>query len=365
MASPFQNEYEPDVVSPPGETLKETIDACGMTQAELAARTGRTRKLINEIIKGKAAITPETALQLERVLGVSADFWGNRERHYQDAVAREQEREYLANATDWLRKFPVREMRRLGWIRKLADKVAELRELLGFFGVTSTEAWEDVWGQVEVSYRKSDTFQADSFALAAWLRKGELVGQDIRCEPYDAIRFRQVLPDVRRLTTQTAGVFQPGLVQLCASCGVAVAFVPQLPKIRASGATRWLTPTKALIQVNLRYRKDDHFWFTIFHEAAHILADSKKAVFLDTEHFEGEHEQKANRFAAEQLVPQADLRGFVVSTRHLSMDAIRGFARRQGIAPGIVVGRLQHQGDLPHSYCNRLKRTLVWANKEP
>jgi Zn-dependent peptidase ImmA (M78 family) len=156
-------------------------------------------------------------------------------------------------------------------------------------------------------------------------------------------------------------VFQPRLTEWFAACGVAVAFVPELPKIRASGATRWLTPSKALIQVNLRYKTDDHFWFTVFHEAWHVLNDSKKMLFVDTERFDGEHEEAANRFAAEQLVPQVELTALAFSRRHLSKADIVAFARRQGIAPGIVVGQLQHRRLLPFAHCNELKRTFVWA----
>lgn len=78
------NQYAPDLVSPPGDTLAETLAALGMTQAELAVRSGRPYNTVSEIINGKASITPETALQLERVLGVPARFWLKREQQYQE-----------------------------------------------------------------------------------------------------------------------------------------------------------------------------------------------------------------------------------------------------------------------------------------
>ncbi|MBR8835064.1 MAG: HigA family addiction module antidote protein [Stigonema ocellatum SAG 48.90 = DSM 106950] len=88
MSNAIQNQYMPNYASPPGETLQEVLEERGMSQAELAERTGRPKKTINEIINGKAAITPETALQLERVLGIPASFWNNREQHYREALAR-------------------------------------------------------------------------------------------------------------------------------------------------------------------------------------------------------------------------------------------------------------------------------------
>ncbi|MEY2914970.1 MAG: hypothetical protein RLZZ184_4279 [Cyanobacteriota bacterium] len=96
MESKIQNRYNPDYVSPPGDTLLEVLEHRGMTQAELAERTGRPKKTINEIIKGKAAITPETALQLERVFNIPASFWNNRERHYREFLAQKEEKKRLA-----------------------------------------------------------------------------------------------------------------------------------------------------------------------------------------------------------------------------------------------------------------------------
>ena len=82
------NEYRPDRVSPPGETLAELLSEHGLTLAEFAAKLGMPTRAINEIVEGKAAISPETAIHLERVLGVPAAFWSNLEREYRDHLAR-------------------------------------------------------------------------------------------------------------------------------------------------------------------------------------------------------------------------------------------------------------------------------------
>lgn len=94
MSAEKQLQSTPDIVVPPGDRLLEVLDEFGMSQAELAMRTGRPLKTINEIVKGKVAITPETALQLERVLGKSASFWNNLEGDYREALARKDERSH-------------------------------------------------------------------------------------------------------------------------------------------------------------------------------------------------------------------------------------------------------------------------------
>lgn len=362
MVKRIENQYTPDYVSPPGETLLETLETIGMSQADLAERTGKAIKTINEIVQGKAPITPETALQFERVLGVPARFWNNREQRYREFLAQAGERERLQAFVGWLEQVPIKAMCRLGWIRSLNDEIEQLREVLQFFGVTTPEQWRAIWLSPQASFRRSPAFEADPVAVAAWLRRGELEAQRLPCEPYEAARFRAVLAEVRQLTHHSPDVFQTELIRLCAKAGVAVVFVPELPKVRASGATRWLTPTKALIQLSLRYKSDDHLWFTFFHEAGHLLLHGKREVFIDQDDHDGDDKERAaDKFAADYLIPAPQWRRFARQTRY-SRERIMAFAVDAGIAPGIVVGRLQHDKLLPPSHCNDLKRRLDWAN---
>lgn len=141
---------------------------------------------------------------------------------------------------------------------------------------------------------------------------------------------------------------------------MAVVLVPGLPKTGLSGATRWLNPDKALIQLSLRYKSNDHLWFTFFHEAAHILLHGKKELFLEgLDGIDETKEHEANVFARDRLIPP---RGFASFVRQadFSQEAITRFSESIGIAPGIVVGRLQHEGWLPHSHCNALKIFYDW-----
>jgi HTH-type transcriptional regulator/antitoxin HigA len=365
MSNVIQNSYTPDYVSPPGETLAEMLEERDMTQAELAERMGRPKKTISEIINGKAAITPETALQLELVLGVPASFWNNRERLYREALARSEEKERLQKKVMWLKQFPVKAMIRCGWIQEYSNKVEQLREVLNFFAVASPERWEDVWRNISVDFRQSPAFETDPGAVTAWLRQGEIEATEINCAVYDANKFKEALQQIRALTVEQPEVFQPEVVRLCADAGVAVVFIPQLPKTRTCGATRWLNPHKALIQLSLRYKTDDHLWFSFFHEAGHILLHGKRDVFLE-DHVarDGEQldkEKEANKFAADLLIPPSELQRFVQSSPYRSKAGIQKFAAEMGIAPGIVVGRLQHDGFLPVTHCNDLKCRFEWA----
>lgn len=363
MSNPVQNQYQPDFVSPPGETLLEILEDKGMSQAELADRTGRPKKTINEIIKGKAAITPETAIQLERVLGSPASFWNNRERNYREWLARQEERKLLAEYIPWMKKFPIRAMIKLGWIEERGDPINQIEELLQYLGVASPVQWQNMLQGTQ--WRQSPTFAADPAAVSAWLRQGELEAQRIECAIYSEESFRGALREIRGLTNEPPEVFVGEVVRICAQAGVAVVFVPEIPGTRTCGATRWLTPNKAMIMLSLRYKTDDHLWFTFFHEAAHILMHGKRDVFLEDDDEVSddvrEKEDEADRFAAEFLIPSAELRHFHPHGIHFSHEDIVAFADRLGIAPGIVVGRLQHDGIVPVQNFNGLKQRFRWT----
>ena len=354
------NQYLPDTVSPPGETLRDLLEEIGLSQAELATRMGRPKKTINEIMNGKAAITTETSLQLEMVLGVPADFWNAREQNYREFLAREEQAQELSRQYEWAKQFPLSRMSAHGMVPRVKDRSEQVRLLLRFLGVNAPEQWSELCSQDAVSFRRSAAFEADPNALGAWLRAGVLRSAKIETQDYDKRAFVGALREARGLTREEPQVFQPALQALFAEAGVAVVFVPQLPKSRVSGATRWLAPNKALVQLSLRYKTNDHLWFTLFHEAAHILLHGKRSIFLDTLSHEGTEEEEANRWAADFLVPPdrfTELQAWNV----YSKAAIRNFAAAIGIAPGIIVGRLQHEGLLPRSHCNDLKVPLEWA----
>jgi len=358
MANPIVNMYTPDDVSPPGETLEELLEDRAMTQADLAERTGRSKKTINEIIRGKAAITPETAIQLERVLGVPARFWLEREQQYSEFLARRQDDQQLASQVDWLEEIPVRAIVQAGWMEARSEPVAQLREALAFYGIAAPAQYE----VLTAVFRRSTALQSDQSAVAAWLRQGERLAHALQCAQFDQPGFRAVLSQVRRLTRAPFDTIRQELPRLCAQAGVAVVIVPELPRTRVCGSTRWLTPAKALIQLSLRYKTDDQFWFTFFHEAGHILLHGKRAAFLDEDLTVNDlREEAANAFARDMLITSADLQRLLSQQRrgYFSVNMITQFAEEIGIAPGIVVGRLQHDGLLPNSHLNTLKQRIA------
>jgi HTH-type transcriptional regulator/antitoxin HigA len=364
MTKAGASEYTPDSVSPPGETLLEILEDRGMTQAEFAERTGRPKKTINEIVKGKAAITSDTALQFERVLGVSAVFWSNRERRYREHLSRLEERERLSHQVEWLEEFPFKWMASEGWTTEHESKVDNVRELLGFFAIASPDRWAEASASTSAALRCSKACKSDPGALAAWLRKGELAAQEMETDAFGRDSFRRCLSDARALTRERPKEFVPELKCMCAEAGVAVVFVKQPPESRVSGAARWLTPSRALIQLSLRYKANDQLWFSFFHEAGHILLHGKREFFLDLHDARaaGEEEEEADAFAADILIPRSAYRSLLdegTPTRKRIVE----FASDIGVSPDIVLGRLQHDRRVPFDRFNDLKRSVRWAHR--
>ena len=360
-----QHVFQPDYALSPGTFLQENLDAMGISARELARRCGRSAKLIVEILSGKAPVEPETALQFEKVTTVDATIWLNLEAEYRLHLARQSEDVQLIEGLNWARGFPLRELQDRGAIESPKNDSDIVRKLLRFFGVAGVDACEASFSSYAISYRHSPTFQTDNKALFAWLRLGELEAENVVSKPYDRGAFLKSLQKIRALTEERVEVFLPQISRICADAGVAFVVTRPLGKMALSGVSRWLSPRKALIQQTMRHLSDDHFWFTFFHEAAHILLHSRKTVFVENNNQDGsirEEEEEANRWAAEFLVPPDALKKFIAQG-DLSEEAVRTFAAKVGIAPGIVVGQLQKREVLTYRQLNHLKNRFKWKDQ--
>ncbi len=357
-------EYQPDTVSPPGETLQETLDFLGMSQSEFASRTGLSKKTINQIVSGTAPISHETALAFEKVLGTPSEFWLNRESKYQDYLARQEEDKRLQKFVKWAKGFPLGKMVEFGWLDagNKGDWAGCCARLLSFFAVAGPEQWEAVWSRPQVSFRRSQETTDNLPIVATWLRQGERQAASETVQPYDEAMFKANLQEIRRLTTGNLPVILPKWKSLCGEAGVHLQFVRELPKLGVSGATWWQSDNP-VIQLSLRFKTNDHLWFTFFHETKHVLQKVKKRVFLDAPVITDDHdplETEANHWAGEFLIPSAQWRPFQTSGK-FTPHTTTAFARSIGIHPGIVVGRLQHEKLIHFSFLNDLKAKVTWA----
>lgn len=339
-----ENTYNPNKAIHPGVTLADVLEASNMTQSELAERTGLTPKTISEIMQGKNPITPETATKLSAVFGTSATFWNNLERNYQETLVRLKEQERLDAEAAALGSFQCyKELADWKYIPKTSVSREKVSHLLNFFQVSSLDFIPKTH-PVAFRQTKQKTFSHES--LAAWLRCGEIDAAKIQVKPFKKELLVSRLEELRRLTTLPASQLQERLQLICAECGIAVAFVPYFSKTYVDGATRWLSNDKALIQVSLRGKSSDRFWFTFFHELGHLLKHGKTDEFIEFENGKSdslaEKEKEADEFAKETLIPEPSFKDFI-SKKDISDEAIRLFAKSIFVSPSIVAGRIKHE----------------------
>ncbi len=349
--------FEPDYAVVPGETLAEVMASFDMNQKELAKRLELTEQTLIRIFKGEQPISYATANRLELVTRVPARFWNNLEAEYREQLAKIEERQRLMDSIEWLKTIPVKELIDRGCLESQPDKVSMLREVLKFYGVGSVAAWSKIWDVPAVAARRSPCFETRPGDASAWIRLGELQAHKVECQPYNKARFKEALQQIRGLTCQTAEVFEPEMKRLCAEAGVAVALVREMKKVPWSGATKWLTPSKAMILLSLRGKGEDKFWFSFFHEAGHILHDSKKDLLINDGSHDDPREERANQYASEVLIP-TKYNPIIANLR--SKVEVLQLADELGIAPGIVAGRYQHLTK-KWNFFKDLIRPLQWA----
>ncbi len=337
------NDFKPNIAIHPGLTLKEILESISMSQAELAERTGLSPKTINEIIQGKSSITPETSLKLSAVFGMSAVFWNNLERNFQETRARIEQDRKIEKELPFLEKFSCyKELAKWGYVPNTKDPKEKVSNLLNFFSVSSLDFIQKTH---PIAFRKSNQKELSPECLAAWLRCGEIEGNKIETKSFDREKFLKSIEELRGFTIKDASEIIESLQTTCAEFGVAVAFVPYFANTYVDGATRWLSADKALIQVSIRGAPVDNFWFTFFHEIAHLLKHGKKEEFVEFEggnHLE-EKEQDANDFATKTLIPDDRFQEFIKVGGELSSERIILFSKKLNISPAIVAGRLAYE----------------------
>ncbi|MDX2250017.1 MAG: HigA family addiction module antitoxin [Bacteroidia bacterium] len=351
--APKNNQYHPQIAFHPGETLAEKLEELGMGPKEFAIRTGKPEKTVIAILKAKSSITPEMAVQFEHVLKIPAHFWLNMQRSYDEFLARKERREILSESTEWAKKFPIADMVKKGWLPAKTTIEEKTSELLAFFSISNHTAWEDYYfnQQLKVAFRISLAHTKEPYAISAWLRKGELQAAELTARPYDEKSFKGKLAEIKNLMAKHPENFFKLLQDTCLSTGVKVVHTPCINKAPINGSTRWLNDTP-LIQLTGRYKRNDSFWFTFFHEAGHILLHGKKDIFLENIDYsdkDKEKEKEADNFAIKWTLSKEE-QAEILRRFRVTEDDVIEFAAKFNTHPAIIIGRLQYEGLVSYAF---------------
>ncbi len=324
-----------------------------MGPKEFALRTGKPEKTIIAVMNGKSSIMPDMALLFESVTKIPADFWLRLQRSYDEFIAREKRQQVIDKAVAWAKRFPVADMIKKEWLSPVESWQEKANEMLAFFGFANHGAWEDYYfkQQLKVAFRISLAHTNEAYAISAWLRKGELDAALLSARPYNEKRFRESLLELRSvMASQPIDYFQQ-LQSICLHAGVKVVHTPCINKAPICGSTRWLGDTP-FIQLSGRYKRNDSFWFTFFHEAGHILLHGKKDIFLENVVYSDKEqlkEEEANDFARKWTL-SLDQEAELLSALPLQESEVPLYATKFNTHPAIIVGRLQHLKKVSYSF---------------
>jgi HTH-type transcriptional regulator/antitoxin HigA len=330
----------PDYIVSTGDHIDEWMEDEGINAAELARRLGTTRKHVSELLSGKAPLSHQFALALERVTGVPARIWNLYESNYRGNLARAAEQKELEAQYERATKFPLPYLRKFGFIKAGArDKAGSVRELLAILGVASFDAFGATWEQGNVAYRRAAIGMPKTPQLATWLALAERHHDELRDLPaFDRAGLEAQIAALRSLTAaeDLSAAIAEARGRL-GGVGVILCFIPAVPGLGIHGATRWLNG-RPIIQLSLLWKGDDQLWFTLFHEIGHVLLHGDKELYLNGDQSTAEDE--ANAYAADLLIPPAFADRLPAAR---DVGAVTALADELGVAPSIVLGRAPRQ----------------------
>jgi HTH-type transcriptional regulator / antitoxin HigA len=349
-------ERVPAMTFPPGEFVKDELEARGWTQSDLAEILGRPPRLVSEIVNGKRTITPETARGLGAAFGTEPQLWLNLETAYQLSLSKAADASVERRARLY-GQLPMKEMMRRQWIEE-SDSVEVLEQrVLSFLGVTNL----DETPKLQAVARSS---KGRTLPQMAWLLRVRQLGGLVQAGKYERTKADALVAALRSLFADAPAVRH--IPRLLAESGIRFVLVESLPKSNIDGACVWLDDSSPVVALSLRSDRVDSLWFTLFHELGHVKnGDGKRDGYVLDVDLVGENaqrteekddaERKADEFASETLIPRSEIDSFIARVRPLYSKArIVGFAKRLNIHPGIVVGRLQYLEEIKWSHSREM-----------
>ncbi|EPN9381213.1 ImmA/IrrE family metallo-endopeptidase [Cronobacter malonaticus] len=346
-------DFQPDWVSPPGDTIIDLMDEHGLSDEELSKKIGLPLTRGQQLLQGKIHLNESLASKLENLFNVSSDFWMKRENAYRQQI------EHLEKVNlDWLESLPIRDMMEFGWIPKTTTREGKLKHCLNFFEINSvSDFFKKINSEAPlVAFRKSLNLTTEPVADLVWLTRAEKISSEQKCAVWNKSILQSILPELRKATNEPdMKVFIPYIRGLLASAGVSFVVLPTPRGCRASGATCFFTPERATLVMSFRYLTDDHFWFTFFHEIGHLVLHENIRVRVEgQESLSTIEEKEADNFAVDILIPEEHRQQLNRYGTRNWKEIVR-LARKIGVSKGIVLGYLQHEGRVPFSHLNRFK----------
>lgn len=334
----------------PGETLEEVLDDRNMSQRELAIRTGMTEKHVSTVIHGQKGISSTFAKRLEYALGIEASFWMNLQANYDREVYEFEELNNISEAEIGILrnlKDVIECWSSYGWVDMNTPSPSLIIELRRILGISDLRNIPQI-GYTAAYRAQIKNVSVDPYVLFAWQRMCELLVRDMDvADEVDTERLRARIPDIKRAMFLEGDRVKEALTRIFADCGIAFNIVPNFKGAPVQGFIKRMEDGALILCMTVRQKYADIFWFTLFHEIAHILNGDTRNYFVDLDSVSDEIESKADAMARELLINSEDYQTFVNSHEYMTPTGIADFAASQGVKQYIVEGRLMKEELIP------------------
>jgi len=357
------NEYKDIVAFHPGYYIADIIEDMEISQAEFATRMGTSTKTLSQLINGKSNISNDLAKKLSVMLGTSVEVWLNLQNTYDQKLIEIQMAKDIDSQAELAKEIDYKyfvDVVGLETAKSINDKV---NNLCKFFMVSNLRIM--LQQDFLVNFRTSASCNNEKNIInsKAWIQTAINISKNIDTKPYNAAMLKEYLPELRSMTVKKPEEFLPRMREIFSDCGIAFVLLPHLKNSGVNGAVKWVTEDRVVLAMNNRGLDADKFWFSLFHEIKHVLQQKIKTVFISStveemKDFNNNLEIEADRFAMDYLIPPKDYEK-LNPTRYTSDNDIKEFAKEIGIHPGIVAGRLQHEGIIAQNRCSKLKEKYV------
>lgn len=343
-----------------GRIIKEYLTYRGISQKDLSSRIGISEKHISNMLNGKSRLTEEMALKLEYIMpDVKASYWLNYEQKYREYLARNKQESSILqlDLPSIAKRFHFSEVfKGLDWsIEKQAY------EMLKLLGISDYSCFESAYKDLETAFMEDG---GEKEAIAIWIRLCE-EQIDIQNKDISNIVFEKEKVE-EKINLFKEFVLIDGIdgitvncKKLCNRLGINLVLYPTITNCKVRGALK-THQGKPVILLSGRFGTMDHVWFAFFHELGHLLKHYDTKYFEIS--FEGDNskeEAEANSFARDTLIDSTEYDKFVMEYKGLMREEnIVSFARKQNTLPGIVVGRLQHDGVIKHNEFSSLRKRV-------
>ena len=319
--------------------------------------------ILSDLLNGKSNLSNEIVLNLSIMLGTSEDVWLNLQKTYNEKIIEIERRKieaYEAGSAQFIDYSYFVDLGVVPKARKSSDKAIEL---LKYFKIASFNVLKNTDFLVNCKTGVSMINEKNLINSNAWVQTALNIGQQIVTESFDLRKLNNYLSEIRKLTLLNSVDFLPRLRESLASCGVAFVVLPHLKNSSVNGVVKWINKEKVLLAISKRRKYADIFWFSLFHGIGHVLQKKITSLIVDIDVEKMDEaseslEREADDFAKNILLPM-DYYSEFLRDKDYSEEAIKGFANRIGIHPGIVVDRLQIEEKIGFERSNGLRENIT------